>query len=391
VRDAHERCLDLRGEELRDRAVERAALLDGEVHEALRPEPLRRLGQLVRLAPGGAAHAGRDDGLHAAASRQRLVEHPEAAGRLARRIAQRRRQVDQLHAEPEVGLVGPEPLHRLVVREPRERRLADRPLRRRRPRDLEDRLLDEVHDRGLVDEAHLEVELRELRLAVAAQVLVAVAAGDLEVAVDAGDHQQLLELLRALRQRVDAARLEPRRDDEVARALGRALDERRRLDLDEAARVVASRIAWTRRLRRSRASLHRLAADVEIPVLQTQALVDRLVRLVDVEGRRLRLGQDVDLVACSSISPSASVVLRPREARRDLAGVRSRRTRAHPTRDLVCCRGVRLVDDDLVMPCRSRRSRKINWPWSRRRWTQPARRAWCPHPTPGAGRTLWVR
>ena len=71
----------------------------------------------------------------------------------------------------------------------------------------------------LVDEAHLEVELRELGLAVAAQVLVAVAAGDLEVAVDAGDHQQLLELLRALRQRVDAARLEPRRDDEVARAL----------------------------------------------------------------------------------------------------------------------------------------------------------------------------
>ena len=62
----------------------------------------------------------------------------------------------------------------------------------------------------LVDEAHLEVELGELGLAVAAQVLVAVAAGDLEVAVDAGDHQQLLELLRALRQGVDVARLEPR-------------------------------------------------------------------------------------------------------------------------------------------------------------------------------------
>ena len=90
----------------------------------------------------------------------------------------------------------------------------------------------------LVDEAHLEVELGELGLAVAAQVLVAVAAGDLEVAIDAGHHQQLLELLRALRQGVDVARLEAARDDEVAGALGRALDERRRLDLDEAVLVV---------------------------------------------------------------------------------------------------------------------------------------------------------
>ena len=75
------------------------------------------------------------------------------------------------------------------------------------------------HHGVLVDEAHLEVELGELRLAVAAQVLVAEAARDLEVAVDAGDHQQLLELLRALRQGVDVARLEARRDDEVAGAL----------------------------------------------------------------------------------------------------------------------------------------------------------------------------
>ena len=64
-------------------------------------------------------------------------------------------------------------------------------------------------------EAHLDVELGELRLAIAAQVLVAEAARDLEVAVVAGDHQQLLELLRRLRQRVElrpaAARLGTRK------------------------------------------------------------------------------------------------------------------------------------------------------------------------------------
>ena len=90
----------------------------------------------------------------------------------------------------------------------------------------------------LVDEAHLDVELGELRLPVAAQVLVAEAPSDLVVAIDPRDHQELLELLRALRQRVDRPGLEPARDDEVTRALGRRLDQVGRLHLDEAVRVM---------------------------------------------------------------------------------------------------------------------------------------------------------
>ena len=54
-------------------------------------------------------------------------------------------------------------------------------------------------------ERHLDVDLRELGLAVGAQVLVAEAARDLEVAVEARDHQDLLEELRRLRQRVELA------------------------------------------------------------------------------------------------------------------------------------------------------------------------------------------
>ena len=63
----------------------------------------------------------------------------------------------------------------------------------------------------LVDERHLEVELGELGLAVGARVLVAEAARDLVVALEPADHQQLLEQLRRLRQRVERARLDPRR------------------------------------------------------------------------------------------------------------------------------------------------------------------------------------
>ena len=95
--------------------------------------------------------------------------------------------------------------------------------------------LGDLDDVVLVDEAHLDVELGELRLPVGAEVLVPVAAGDLEVPLHAGHHQQLLEQLRALRQRVPGAGREPRGHEEVARALGRRAGQRRRLDLEEAA------------------------------------------------------------------------------------------------------------------------------------------------------------
>ena len=72
-----------------------------------------------------------------------------------------------------------------------------------------------------VDEGHLDVDLGELGLAVGAQVLVAEAAGDLEVAVEARDHQDLLEELRRLRQRVELARVDAAGHEVVARPFGR--------------------------------------------------------------------------------------------------------------------------------------------------------------------------
>ena len=72
----------------------------------------------------------------------------------------------------------------------------------------------------LLDKAHLEIELVELaRQPVGARILVSETGRDLEVTVEAGHHQQLLVLLRRLRQRVKLARVNPRRHQEVARAL----------------------------------------------------------------------------------------------------------------------------------------------------------------------------
>ena len=76
-------------------------------------------------------------------------------------------------------------------------------------------------------EGRFEVDLGELGLAVGAQILVAEAAGDLEVALEAGDHQDLLEDLRRLRQRVETAGMNAAGDQVVARAFGRGAGHER--------------------------------------------------------------------------------------------------------------------------------------------------------------------
>ena len=93
---------------------------------------------------------------------------------------------------------------------------------------------DEADDVVLADEAGLDVDLGELRLAVGAQVFVAEAAGDLEILLHARDHQELLVLLRGLRQGVEAARAEARGHEEVAGAFRGRVREDRRFDFEEA-------------------------------------------------------------------------------------------------------------------------------------------------------------
>ena len=180
-----------------------------------------------------------------------------------------------------------------------------------------------------LDERHLEVELGELGLAVGAQVLVAEAAGDLVVALVAGHHQQLLEELRRLRQRVEVARAHAAGDEEVARALGRGAREDRRLDLEEVVRRRGSRGSRARPCgaAASRRAC-RLAAQVEHAVAQAQHLVDRAV-LVDRERRRGRLGEQRRRRATSSsISPVGRFGLTlPASRAHDRAGAPRRRAR----------------------------------------------------------------
>ena len=231
--------------------------------------------------------------------------------------------VGDLHAEAQVGLVGSVPQHRLVPGDLRER-----------PRqldalhllpDLAVQALDQVEDLVALDERHLDVELRELELAVGALGLVPEAAGDLVVPLEAAHHVELLEQLRALRQRVERAGVQPRRHQEVARALGRRLGQHRRLEVVEAA--VLEVAAHDLRDVRARAQplRHLVAAQVERAVADAQRLVDALV--VELERQRVRRRQHLERLA-------AQLDLAGREARVDGLGRAprdGRPRRARPT------------------------------------------------------------
>ena len=221
------------------------------------------------------------DALHRLRARERLE-----VGRL-----EHFGEVDELHAEPRVGLVGAEPLHRVEPRHPRDdfgRLVGSRGARRGEHRERHG--LEHVF---LIGEAHLDVELHELELAVGAQVFVAEAARDLEVAIEPADHQQLLEQLRALGQRVERAGPQPRRHDEVARAFRRGRDEHRRLDLDEVLRAhrLAHRAVHVGA--HPQVALHRRAAQIEVAMAQAQHFVD-VGAIVERERRRVGLVEDLD-------------------------------------------------------------------------------------------------
>src|SRR6185437_11476441 len=107
---------------------------------------------------------------------------------------------------PEIGLVGAVFEEGVLIGDALEGRRRDLAASREFLEDAGEHRLDRREDIVLRHERHLEIELIKLaRRAVGAARLVAEARRDLEIAVEAGHHQQLLELLRRLRQRVELA------------------------------------------------------------------------------------------------------------------------------------------------------------------------------------------
>ena len=140
----------------------------------------------------------------------------------------------------------------------------------------------------------------------ALQVFVAEALRDLVVAVVAGHHQQLLEQLRRLRQREEAAVVDAARHEVVARAFRRGLAEHRRLDVDEAVRVEELAHLHRDAVAQHQVLLHRGPAQIEHAVREARGL--RQVVVVHLERRRQRRVQHRQSMA-QHLDPAAFQLL----------------------------------------------------------------------------------
>ena len=155
--------------------------------------------------------------------------------------------------------------------------------------------LDGAEDHLRACEADLQIDLRELGLAVGAQVFVAEAAHDLEILVEARDHEDLLEQLRRLRQRVELARIHAAGHQVIARAFGRGARHERRLDFVEALRVQIVANGDGDLVAQFDVALQIRPAQVDVAILEAYFFVGQY-RIGRRERQRLAIVQDAKFV-----------------------------------------------------------------------------------------------
>ena len=247
---------------------------------------LGHFGEFVDLARGDFGQTlGVERADHAAAVEGTAKHFEFAAGK---NVAD----IDDLLRPTRVRLVAAESVHCLAIGHARERRL-----------DLhspglaehsDEHLLDQGEDVLRGDETHLDVRLGEFRLAVGPKVLVAETARDLEIFLHSRGHEQLLVLLRGLRQRVERPRVQPARHEEVARALRSAFAQDRRLDLPEPVGVEHIANSLNYAVTQTQIFRHARTAQVEVAVSQTQVFVGDL--FVQRKRQHVGLVEDLQLV-----------------------------------------------------------------------------------------------
>ena len=156
--------------------------------------------------------------------------------------------------------------------------------------------LDRVEDVLLGDEAHLQIELVELAgRAVGARILIAKARRDLEIAIEARNHDQLLELLRSLRQRVEFSRMQPRRHQIVARAFRRRSRQDRRLKFEKPALLHPAANRIDHLAAQHDVGMEMVAAKVEEAIFEPDLL--RIILLAENRHRQFGGGPEhLDLV-----------------------------------------------------------------------------------------------
>ena len=143
---------------------------------------------------------------------------------------------------------------------------------------------------------HFQINLGEFGLTIGAQVFVAETANDLKILVEARDHENLLEKLGRLRQRIKRSGLDAAGNEVVPRAFGSGAGHERRLNFEEAlgSQVIAD--SQCDLMPQLNVELHCIAAQVDVAIFQPHFLI-RQRSIGGEKGRVLGFIQDAQFVS----------------------------------------------------------------------------------------------
>ena len=171
----------------------------------------------------GAGKSGYDDRLNAHVCRNRLAalflcgscrKRTEAA------VCENFRHILDGQIDTQIRFIRSVFFHCLKIRDPHERSAARPVVRAVFGKYRRKNVLDDGKYIFLGSKRHFHIQLIELaRASVAARIFIAEAWSDLEIAVKSGGHEQLLELLRCLRKRIELAGMLSGRNKVIAGAL----------------------------------------------------------------------------------------------------------------------------------------------------------------------------
>ena len=220
-----------------------------------------------------------------AAHRHRL--DPLAGKGAKAAVLQQLRDILAGQVNAQVGLVRAIALHGLQVWNPPEGRGGGHGIRAILGKDGRQDILQHRKNIFLGSKGHFHIQLIEFAgAAVPTGILVPKAGSNLEIVVKAGSHQQLLELLRRLGQRVEHAGMLPGRHQVIAGTLGRRGRQNGRGNLQEIMIGHGAAQRGNHLAAQDDVFLHLRIAQIQIAVLQPQGLIG-FPAVVNLERQRV--------------------------------------------------------------------------------------------------------
>ena len=207
-------------------------------------------------------------------------------------VGKNRADILQFNSEARIRLVASVAIHRFFETHTGERQ---RDLDIFTPENFSHQTFHQREEAFLLGKRHLDVQLGEFGLTVRTEIFVAKTAHHLKVLLESGHHQELLEQLRRLRQRIELSVGQPARHQIIAGSFGRRFGQVRGLYFPETRTTHVVPNSHHHAVSQMKVLLHLVAPEVQVTVFQSQIFRSRYV-VFDRKRHRLSLIENDHLI-----------------------------------------------------------------------------------------------